>query len=159
MKRGDTFLAKLLSDYSATANLTLQTGAPLTATVLGTSADISGTGAVGSTRADATGLPINASPGPFNLLAFTVPAPGQYGTAGRGTIPGPGMISLNATFGRTIYFGESARRTLDFRLSANNVLNHVNITSWGTVVNSASYGLPVAAGSMRTLSLIVRMRF
>ncbi len=159
MKRGDTFLARLLSDYSATANLTLQTGAPLTATVLGTSADISGTGAVGSTRADATGLPINAGPGPFNLLAFTVPAPGQYGTAGRGTIPGPGMISLNATFGRTIYFGESARRTLDFRLSANDVLNHVNINSWGTVVNSASYGLPVAAGSMRTLSLIVRMRF
>jgi hypothetical protein len=159
MKRGDTFLAKLLSDYSATASLTLQTGAPLTATVLGTSADISGTGAVGSTRADATGLPINAGSGPFNLLAFSVPPPGQYGNAGRGTIPGPGIISLNATFGRTVYFGESARRTLDFRLSANNVLNHVNITSWGTVVNSASYGLPVAAGAMRTLSLVIRMRF
>jgi hypothetical protein len=70
MKRGDTFVSKLLSDYSVTANLTLQTGAPLTATVLGTSADISGTGAVGSTRADATGLPISAGSGPFNLLAF-----------------------------------------------------------------------------------------
>ncbi len=142
MKRGDTFVSKLLSDWSATANLTLETGTPLTATVLGTSADPSGTGAIGSGRADATGLPINSGSGPFNLLAFTVPPQGQYGTAGRNTIPGPGMISLNATFGRTIQFGDSARRSLDIRLTANNVLNHVNITSWGTVVNSANYGLP-----------------
>ena len=159
MKRGDTFASKLLSDWSATANLTLQTGTPLTATVLGTSADPSGTGAIGSERADATGLPINSGSGPFNLLAFAVPLAGQYGNAGRNTIPGPGMISLNATFGRTIQFGDSARRSLDIRLSANNVLNHVNITSWGTVVNSASYGLPSAAGAMRTLSLSVRLRF
>jgi len=159
MKRGDTFGSKLLSDWSATANLSLQTGTPLTATVLGTSADPSGTGAVGSGRADATGLPINSDSGPFNLLAFTVPVAGQYGTAGRNTIPGPGTISLNATFGRTIQFGDSARRSLDIRLSANNVLNHVNITSWGTVVNSANYGLPAGAGAMRTLSLSLRVRF
>jgi hypothetical protein len=159
MKRGDTFVSKLLSDWSATANLTLQTGAPLTATVLGTSADPSGTGAVGSGRANATGLPIDLGSGPFNLLAFVVPPAGQYGTAGRNTIPGPGTLSLNATFGRTIQFGDSARRSLDIRLSANNVLNHANITSWGTVVNSNNYGLPAAAGAMRTLSLSMRVRF
>jgi hypothetical protein len=163
MKRGDTFGSKLLSDWSATANLTLQTGAPLTATVLGTSADPSGTGAVGSGRADATGLPISSTSGPgsgpFNLLAFTVPPAGQYGSAGRNTIPGPGTLSLNATFGRTIQFGDSARRSVDIRLSANNVLNHVNITSWGTVVNSLNYGLPGGAGAMRTLSLSMRVRF
>ena len=147
MKRGDGVVAKLLSDWSATASLTLQTGAPLTATVLGTSADPSGTGAVGSGRADATGSPIGAGPEPFNLLAFTVPAIGQYGNAGRNTIRGPGTLSLNSTFGRTIQFGDSARRSLDMRLSANNILNHVNITSWGTVVNSANYGLPVGAAS------------
>jgi len=159
MKRGDTFASKLLSDWSATASLRLQTGGPLTATVLGTSADPSGTGAVGSGRADATGLPINSGSGPFNLLAFAVPATGQYGNAGRDTIPGPGLISLNATFGRIIQFGDSARRSLDIRLSASNVLNHVNITSWGTVVNSANYGLPAGAGGMRTLSLSLRVRF
>ena len=62
MKRGDTFVSKLLSDYSVTANLTLQTGAPLTATVLGTSADISGTGAVGSTPP--SGAPSNLATPP-----------------------------------------------------------------------------------------------
>ena len=108
-----SFAPEKTSDWSATANMTLQTGTPLTATVLGTSADPSGTGAIGSERADATGLPINSGSGPFNLLAFAVPLAGQYGNAGRNTIPGPGMISLNATFGRTIQFGDSARRSLD----------------------------------------------
>jgi hypothetical protein len=147
-------------DWSATVNLNLQTGMPLTAMVLGTQADSSGTGAIGSVRANATGLPVESGSGPFNLAAFTTLATGQlFGNAGRNTIPGPGTIGLNATLGRTIYFGESARRSLDFRVSANNVLNHVNITSWGTVVNSASYGLASSAGAMRTISMVVRLRF
>jgi hypothetical protein len=158
MKRGEGLAPKLLEDWSITTNLTLQTGAPLTATVLGTASDASGTGALGSRRADATGLPVESGTGPFNLLAFAVPT-GLYGNAGRDTIPGPGMIGLNATLGRTIQFGESARRSLDIRLAANNVLNHVNISSWGTVVNAANYGLPASAGGMRTLSLSLRVRF
>jgi hypothetical protein len=161
LKRGEGFTAHLLEDWSMTANLTLQSGAPLTATVMGTASDASGTGALGAHRADATGLPIAAPAGsgePFNLAAFAVPA-GLYGTAGRDTIPGPGMIGLNATLGRTIQLGESARRSIDIRLSANNVLNHVNITNWGTVVNAATYGLPSAASPMRTLSLSFRLRF
>jgi hypothetical protein len=159
MKRGDGFAAKMLSDWTATTNLTLETGLPLTATVLGSQATTGGTGAVGSLRADATGLPIDSGSGPFNLAAFTLPAAGQYGTAGKDTIPGPGMISLNASFGRTIMFGESARRSLDIRMNATNVLNHVNITSWSTVINSSMYGLPTASGAMRTMSLVVRLRF
>ena len=160
MKRGEGLAAKLLMDWSATANLTLQTGTPLTATVLGTQADSSGTGAIGSVRANATGLPVDTGSGPFNLAAFTTLASGQlFGTAGRGTIPGPGSIGLNATLGRTVYFGESARRSLDFRISANNVLNHPNIAAWSTVVNAATYGLPSSVSGMRTVSLSMRLRF
>ncbi len=52
------------------------------------SAEISPTarasGAVGQLRADATGQSIDAGNSPyFNLLAFTLPAAGQYGNAGR----------------------------------------------------------------------------
>ena len=45
---------------------------------------------------------------------------------------------------RSFRFGES-RRTLTFTITASNVLNHVTITSIGTTVNSANYGLPTAA--------------
>lgn len=153
-------LAAALRDWTMTASLTAQTGTPLTARVLGNVADAAGSGATGSARADATGLPIDAGAGYFNLAAFTTPPPGRYGNAGRNTIPGPGSIALNATFGRTFpLFGESMRRSIDVRLEGQNILNHVNLTGYGTVVNSLSYGLPTGAGQMRSLSLALRLRF
>jgi len=90
MKRGDTFASKLLSDWSATASLRLADGQSSHRHVLGTSAIRPAPGPLAPDAADATGLPINAGSGPFNLLAFTVPATGQYGNAGRDTIPGRG---------------------------------------------------------------------
>src|SRR6185437_9014816 len=123
----------------------------LTARVLGNQSDIAGSGNVGSGRASATGQDLSSGAGFFNLAAFTAPIAGQYGNAGRNTIPGPGLFSLNVGFGRSFQFGESRRR-LEFRAEATNVLNQVNYTSFNTVVNATNYGLPVAAGTMRQLS-------
>jgi hypothetical protein len=127
--------------------------------VLGAVADAGGSGATGSARADATGLAVNAGTGYFNTAAFTIPPANRYGNAGRNTIPGPGTFSMNAAFGRSFQIGENTRHRLEGRLEANNVLNHVNITSYGTVVNSANYGLATAAGQMRSIQLTVRFRF
>ncbi len=88
----------------------------------------------------------------FNLGAFTTPLPGTYGNAGRDTIPGPFVTSFNASLNRAFRLGES-RRQLQLRLSANNALNHVQITGFGTTVNSSTYGLPTAASATRTVSL------
>jgi hypothetical protein len=35
----------------------------------------------------------------------------------------------------------------------------VNYTSFYTVVNAVNYGLPSAAGAMRTMDVVVRFRF
>ena len=45
------------------------------------------------------------------------------------------------------------------RLTANNVLNHVQITGFGTTVNSSTYGLPTAASGTRTVTLLLRFSF
>jgi hypothetical protein len=45
------------------------------------------------------------------------------------------------------------------RISANNVLNHVEITGWGTTVNAATYGLPTAASGARTVQVMARVNF
>ena len=150
------WLQKALKDWQLTGTTQLQSGRPLTATVLGNVADAGGTGNVGSARADATGLPIDAGSGYFNKAAFAVPLPGLYGNAGRGTIPGPGTFAMNLQLARTIQIGE--RKNLEFNVSATNLLNHVNITGFGTVVNSLNYGLATAAGQMRTISATVRFR-
>jgi hypothetical protein len=154
----DSRLGRLLANWQLSGSITAQTGTPLTARALGNVAELAQTGGTGSERAQATGQPIDSSSGFFNLNAFTVPAPGTYGNAGRNTIPGPGLFNLNIAFGRSFPLGER-RRSIEFRVESNNVLNHVNYTNLYTVVNAVNYGLPSAAGAMRTMDVVVRLRF
>src|SRR6185295_4668753 len=107
-------------------------------------------------RADATGLPIDVGSGYFNPAAFSVPLAGFYGNSSRGVIPGPGSFSMNLQLARTIQLTE--RKNLEFNVSATNLLNHVNISGFGTVVNSLNYGLATGAAGMRTISATVRFR-
>jgi trimeric autotransporter adhesin len=158
--QGRGVMTTLLRDWTATVGITAGSGTPYTARVLGNASDSAGTGAVGSSRADATGLAIEGGTGQyFNLLAFRIPPGGTYGNAGRDTIPGIAQIGFNASFGRSFPIGENTRRRMDLRLEANNVLNHVNITGISTVVNAVEYGLANQAGPMRSLNLVVRFRF
>jgi hypothetical protein len=147
-------------NWTLSGSALLESGTPLTAQILGNQSNVAGTGVVGSGRAEATGLPVTDGSGYFNLAAFTYPVPGELGDAGRNTIPGPWSWSLNTAFGR--YFtigGEGSRKRLELRLETTNTLNHVNITNVNTVFGSALYGLPTAAGAMRTADINIRFRF
>ena len=150
------WLQKSLKDWQLTGTTQVASGAPLTATVLGNASNVGGAGVAGTVRADATGLPIDAGSGYFNPLAFTVPLAGTFGTAGRGTIPGPGTFTMNLQLARQIQLSE--RKSVEFNVSATNLLNHVNISGFGTVVNSLNYGLATGAGTMRTIAATVRFR-
>ena len=147
-------------NWTLSGSALLESGTPLTARILGNQSNVAGTGVVGSGRAEATGLPITDGSGYFNPAAFTYPAPGELGDAGRNTIPGPWSWSLNTAFGR--YFtigGEGSRKRIELRFETNNTLNHVNITNVNTVFGSALYGLPTTAGAMRTADINIRFRF
>ena len=163
-KAGGTLLkgwrGALLKDWTLTNGLTWRSGAPLTPTVLGNYSTVGGTGITGTVRANATGLPVAAPSGsgePFNLAAFTTPATGQWGNAGRNVIPGPNIWGLNASLGRVFRLGE--RRSADLRFDANNIINHVVVNGWSTVVNAYNYGLPTATQPMRSLTANLRVRF
>jgi hypothetical protein len=157
MMRNGGWKTKALAGWTMNGNLTAASGTPRTATVGGNLSNTGGVGALGTLRAEATGLPISGG-NYFNELAFTTPVSGQYGNAGRDTIPGPGQFSLNASLNRAFRIGES-RRQLQLRLNANNVLNHVYINGFGTTVNSLTYGLATSASATRTLSLLLRFNF
>jgi len=147
-------------NWTLSGSALLESGTPLTAQILGNQSNVAGTGVVGSGRAEATGLPVTDGSGYFNPAAFTYPLPGELGDAGRNTIPGPWSWSLNTAFGR--YFtigGEGSRKRIELRLETTNTLNHVNITNVNTVFGSALYGLPTAAGAMRTADINIRFRF
>ncbi len=146
--------AALLRGWNLGGLLTATSGTPFTAIVPG---DPSGTGYTGNSRAEATGLAVTNGTGFFNSLAFVVPATGTFGNAGRDTIPGIANVSLSASVFRSFRINDKLR--LEFRVDSTNPINHVNITSINTTVNSVQYGLPVAAGGMRTMTATVRLRF
>jgi hypothetical protein len=102
----------------------------------------------------------------FNTAAFTVPASNCYvngvaeqcfGTAGRNTIIGPGLASLDMALSKNFPIGDS--KSLELRVSATNVLNLVRYQGIDTVVSSPTYGRVTSIAPMRKLSLSGRYRF
>jgi hypothetical protein len=148
--------SRFLADWSLSGSLSLASGTPLTARVLGNLSNTGGT--IGSGRAEATGAGIHDGPGFFNLLAFTIPPAGSFGDAGRDTITGPDRFAANLGLSRSIKFGDGRRR-IEFRFESSNFLNHVGYTSLGTVINASNYGLPLATSSMRSNTALLRLRF
>jgi len=59
--------------------------------------------------------------------------------------------------GENLRLGE--RRSIDFQVQATNLLNHVTITSWGTVLNSSTWGMASNAAAMRKVTFNLRFRF
>jgi len=150
--------ARLLKDWTLSGGVTVKSGTPFTATILGNRSDVQGTGVVGSARADATGLSVHAGGSYFNPAAFTLPPAGGYGNAGRNTIPGLTLFGLNASFGRAFRLNDRTR-TFELRLAGTNVTNHASITRLATTVNAINYGLATGAAPMRTVSAVARFRF
>jgi hypothetical protein len=147
---------RLLKEWTVLTAISAGTGLPQTPIYL---AAVSGTGFTGTIRPNVTGAPVSISNGSvhLNAAAYTAPSPGEWGTAGRYSITGPGEITLNTSLART--FRPSQRFYLDARVEATNLLNHPVFTGWYTTVNSTQFGLPVAANAMRSLETTLRLRF
>jgi hypothetical protein len=153
-------IADIAGEWTMTLNLTVQSGTPLTAHVLGDASDVA-QGVNGALRANYTGVPIQLT-NPlvtdfFNTSAFTVPAPGQFGDAARNTIIGPGVRQLNGALTRDIRIG--GNRSVTLTIAAVNLLNTVQWASVSTNVNSQQFGQVLSARPMRTMTVSARIRF
>ncbi|MCU1232561.1 MAG: Cna domain protein [Candidatus Solibacter sp.] len=107
----------------------------------------------------------------FDPAAFTTPANGSFGNAGRGIIEGPGFVLLNLGLQKSVHLEKIG--TLQFVASFQNALNHVNLGepsgggggATGVVVNNANGGKITSthifppAGSPRTGQLGIRWNF
>jgi len=152
---------RLLKEWTLVTQANLGTGMPETPTYL---AAVPGTGFTGTIRPSLTGASIYPSSSSttatsvhLNPAAYSAPALGQWGTAGRDSITGPGQFSLDSSLERT--FRPSGKYNLTFRVDSTNTLNHAVFSGWFTTVNSRQFGLPAAANSMRSLQTTIRMRF
>jgi hypothetical protein len=156
----DSWAQRIFGGFAWSGNITMASGFPFSPRIFGSAVDLS-RGVTGSSRPNVVpGQAIQiANPGIgewFNTQAFTATT-GPFGDAGRNIIIGPGTISVNMAFSKTIQLKET--QSLEFRLSANNVLNHPNFTSIDTTLGSPTFGQVVAAGAMRTAQITARYRF
>ena len=151
----DGLKGRLLKDWTFVTQFTIGSGTPLTPVYL---VPVPGTGFVGSVRGRLVGDEDNVPDGYYlNPLAYTAPAAGEWGNAGRNSATGPQQFLLNAAVGRTFRWGE--RFNIDWRLDASNVLNRVIYTSVNTIVGSEQFGLPNRAAQMRKIQSTLRVRF
>jgi hypothetical protein len=152
--------AAIFGGWQVNGNLQLASGTPFTARVLANISDVS-RGTNGTLRANYDGAPVAISDPTaalfFNTAAFSVPAPGTFGTAGRNTIIGPGTKNLNMLLSRTVSFGTT--RALTIQLIANNLLNTVQYAAIDTIVNSPTFGRVTAARASRRIQIAMRIRF
>jgi len=147
---------QLLKEWTVTNRITVGSGMPLTPIFF---AVVQGTGVTGSIRANYTGADLYAAPPglALNRNAFTAPAAGQWGNAGRDIIIGPSQFLFISSLSRTFRKGD--HWNIDFRLDSTNTLNHPVYTAWNTLVTSNQFGLPVGSNPMRSLQAVIRARF
>jgi hypothetical protein len=157
---GDGGLDALLGNWQFNGSVTLASGTPFTARVLGNVTDVS-KGVNGTLRANYNGQPIaigDPTVGQFfNTAAFSVPAAGTFGTAGRDTIIGPG--TNNTSLGLTKNLTFSQTRGMAIQILASNVFNQVQFASIDTVVNSPTFGQVTGVRPMRRVQVQLRFRF
>ena len=168
-------LSHILGGWQYYGDFTVASGLPFTVRVLGGTLDIQ-RGVSGSLRANIVagqGIYLSSSTTKewFNTAAFCQPqttlnnpaatcvnaADSSFGDAGRNILEGPRQVLMDMSLNKTIPIKEY--RSLDLRITANNVFNFVNYSALGTTVNSTTFGEVTGAGSMRRVTLQARFRF
>lgn len=152
--------ASVFGDWQFNGTVQLASGTPFTARVLGNIQDVA-RGTNGTLRANYDGAPIAIGDPTallfFNTAAFSIPAPGTFGNAGRNTIIGPGTSVLNLGLTRNFTWGQT--RGLSIQVLASNLLNDVQFASIDTNVNSPTFGRVTAVRPMRRVQILTRFRF
>jgi hypothetical protein len=93
----------------------------------------------------------------LNPASFGVPAVGNFGNMGPGTVFGPGSWTINAGLSRIFKLKET--QTLEFRAEGTNVLNHANFSSPSGNLNSPQFGRIQSSGPGRVMQFGLKYLF
>jgi hypothetical protein len=155
---------RLLRGWQTNGVWTFQTGRPLTVTLL-PGADNSNTGipSIGFgvvDRPNVSGDPHLSDRRPdrwFNTGAFTMPAFGAFGNAGRNILEGPAFSSVNVSLIKDTILHE--RLTVQLRAEVFNLLDRANFGLPDGFFGSPSFGRLVSAGTPRRVQLGLKLLF
>jgi hypothetical protein len=151
-----------VNGWAVTGILTWRSGTPFTV-LSGQDRSLSG---VGLDRADLTGNPYLPSDRPrsqvisqyFTTTAFTLNAPGTFGSSPRNVLRNPIYHNLDVGIQRNFPIGE--RRRFQIRAEMFNMPNNVHLNQPGATVSSTTtFGRVTSAGDPRILQLAGRFEF
>jgi len=141
----------------------IQSGMPFTISVFGDTANSGTVLGENPIRANVTGQPI-FGPGThtadmwFNPDAFAAPPAFTYGNAGRNSIYGPGLQTMDIALARSFAIKEKMK--FQFRAEAFNALNKVNLGTPNRFVNEPQFGtITMAMTPGRQIQLSARLSF
>jgi hypothetical protein len=144
--------------------VTLQGGRPFTVALL-PEIDNSNTGrsALGFGANDRPNVSGDASLGDpsesrwFDTAAFTMPAFGTFGNAGRNILEGPGYANVNVALAKHVELPGSTR--LQLRAEAFNLFNRANLGLPDNYFGSPTFGQVLTADAPRRVQLAARLLF
>ncbi|HEX4949012.1 MAG TPA: TonB-dependent receptor [Blastocatellia bacterium] len=156
--------AAIFGDWESFGIVTLQSGRPFTVALQST-LDNSNTGFAnlgfnGNDRPNLVGNPKLSNPTPerwFNTAAFTTPAFGTFGSAGRNIVDGPGYANVNFSLLKNIGLTEGVK--LQFRAESFNLFNRVNFDLPDNFVGSPSFGRIRSAQQPRRIQFALKLLF
>jgi hypothetical protein len=140
-----------------------ESGMPFTISVFGDTANSGTVLGENPIRANVTGQPV-FGPGTrtaaewFNPAAFAAPPAFTYGDAGRNSVYGPPLQTLDLALERAFHITEKAN--FQFRAEAFNALNKVNLGTPNRFVNEPQFGtITMAMTPGREIQLSARFSF
>jgi hypothetical protein len=156
-------IGALTKNWQVSTVYQVQTGFPFTISVFGDTANSGTVLGENPIRANVTGEPI-FGPGTktaeawFNTAAFASPAAFTFGNAGRNSVYGPGMQTLDLAVVRL--FSLSERAKFQFRGEFFNALNHTNLGTPDRFVNTPQFGtITESTTPGREIQLSARLLF
>jgi hypothetical protein len=150
----------LLGNWQLSGITSFETGTPLNITMNGDNAGIGVSGSpyrpdlVGDWAGNGTWQNF------FNKNAFSQPARGNFGTAGRNIVRAAGLNNTDASLFRNfpgILKVESSG--LQFRAEFYNLFNHTQFSNYGTALGVGNFGQATGARDARTIQLGLRLYF
>ena len=155
---------KLLRGWQTNGLWTFQSGRPFTVTLLpGVDNSNTGVPSIGFgvvDRPNVTGsarLSDRSVDRWFNTSAFSLPAFGTFGNAGRNILAGPGFSSVNVSLIKDTVLRE--RLTLQFRAEIFNLLDRANFGLPDSFYGSPSFGRIISAGTPRRVQFGLKLLF
>jgi hypothetical protein len=152
-------LGAIVSGWTLTGVLTLQSGIPL---VISQTTNNNAFAGFGTQRPDLIGNPVlpageRSVDRWFNTGAFRAALPFTIGSSSRNPVRGPSYRNLDLAVMRRVPFAGS--RTLELRAEAFNALNTPPLGAPNTTVGAASFGSITSAGDPRVVQLALKFIF